>query len=380
MNILFVGISIPPELESFLKTQSFSWETLHSVAECRDIAHETFDLVLYRVAPASIRSDAEALSSACSIRYLAAVLFQEQDPEPGTDWNSVPIHAIWTAANWKINFVKTAARLLQEKGIVLELEALKDDIQTLHGLHEKLGATTHSLVGRLEKDIESTRQLQSSILQTPENGVPGVKLLVKYFPSVGRGGDYYDVMDLEERRRMGVLLVDSQTHGAVASILDSLIPLDPKTSVELLSQPMRLVDQMMLHVETERPGSRFSLWYGVLDRKTLKMRFCSHGSIIALIWRNRSLLIASPPPIREKVMDLEPGDRLLLLSDGIHQLWPQWASPITGLLRRTGDSEMRDFQNELLAAVDAFKETKPLTDDLTCLQLQVDSKLLYSIK
>lgn len=288
---------------------------------------------------------------------------------------------VWLDSSWETLFWFALQRTLEARKNQQELDTLK--------------STSEKLIAQLEKDVDLAGNIQRSLLPKASPEIPGVSLAVKYLPAAGLGGDYYDIFEFGDRKRFGVLMADSKTHGMAAALLAVLLKVrleemkdrfpDSKSFIEYVNREFHDLDKNEL--------APLSLLYGILDRSSLKFHYTVAGPIRPLLWRDgKSLALdtqANPPlgthtltSFRENSIALKPGDLLILHTDGIEgPLASKGASAFDNLVqileKKKRSNDPLEVQNELMALIDRHVETTPLTDDLTILHFAIDQRALY---
>lgn len=299
--------------------------------------------------------------------------------------------------HWEATLGFSLQRATAQVSLFTRIATLKKECRDLKTHYEDLSASSTRLIEQLEKDVGLATDIQRSLLPKASPQIPGVSVSVKYLPAAGLGGDYYDLFDFGDRRHFGVLLADSKTHGMAAALLSVLLKVqlekmketypDSKTFVEFLNQEIK-----NFH---EKDLAPLSLLYGIFDRASLTFQYTSAGPLSPILWRGTravTLPVLNNPPLggmnqytfRETVTPLQPGDLLILHTDGLEA--PLTASTNTQsaferivqiLGRKQAVPDPVEVQIELLGLIDRYLETKPLADDLTLIQFAVDGHALY---
>jgi len=292
--------------------------------------------------------------------------------------------------------------LCQNLGVILEHYKLKEQTLELEKQNQllsqqtlQLSQATSQLVSQFEKDLELAETIQKSLTPQISPSIPGVSLAVKYLPASGLGGDYYDIFELEDKKRFGFLIADSKSHGLAAALLSVLL----KLRIEELKDRFPTSSSLVTHLSEEvtkihkREGTELDLIYGILDRTNLTFQFTSAGPLSPFLWRNSRLIsfdTSGAPPLGGKPeyqyhhydLQLLPGDLLFFNTNGLEAPFRSLGVSLTEGLTRTLSSIKGDdpllFQNELLAQIGRFKENQSdLPDDITLVQLAVNQKAIY---
>jgi sigma-B regulation protein RsbU (phosphoserine phosphatase) len=180
----------------------------------------------------------------------------------------------------------------------------------------------------LKGDLEVARQIQFGLLPFEPYEKGGVSICTVMRPANTVGGDYFDVIELAEGR-LAVAVGDVAGKGMPAALLMALLQGSLRT---LLSAGLRggeLVAKLNAHLCANIPSNRLiTLFYGELDTAAGHLAYVNAGH------NPPFLLPAGDPPARlaanamalgitaetefaSMTVDLEPGDRLVLYTDGV---------------------------------------------------------------
>ena len=237
---------------------------------------------------------------------------------------------------------------------------------------------------RLEHELEMARNLQRSLLPAtlPTEGW----LVAKGHSEASSqlGGDYYDLMQVAPGRWAAVL-ADVSGKGASASILASLLQgaffLGSGSDVSL-SGTLRRINRYLCG-RSER--AHFVTVFAATIAQDATMRWSSAGHCPAILVRptgHYELLSPTSRPVGlfddadfpEEVCQLEPGDKLVVYSDGITELRNTRAELYGQQRLIKAACELAclgtgEFYDALLAQVSEFGSDAPREDDLTLMVL-----------
>lgn len=377
MKLFLSNLSISPDFESFLSSSGISITTkavdsqiiiygVHSLDELKQFASQTqAHTSVYRVivTPKTLLLDK-------SFRETLSL--------------SPPPNSIWTKEDWELLFTLN----------IRHFHSWKKNQEDTHSL-ELLSEKTKQLIQQFEKDLGLAESIQQMLLPKVEPGIPGISLAVKYLPASGLGGDYYDIFELEDKKRFGLLVADSQTHGMAAALLTVLLKLRIEELKNDFPDSKSLVTHLNEQIKSVQSASTtgLNLIYGILDRTNLKFEFCTAGPLRPLLWRNSKLITLTQdpnPPVgqseqhtyNQNVFQLLPGDLLLFNTNGLEAPFRARGLSLTeGISDAFSGVQGSDpvlFQNELLAQINRYKEAEEeLPDDITLIQLAVDQKAIY---
>jgi phosphoserine phosphatase len=235
---------------------------------------------------------------------------------------------------------------------------------------------------RMRRELEMARDVQMSTLPASMPELPGYELCGTFRPAELTGGDTFDLAALQQG--LLVVLADATGHGIAPALSVTQMQAMLRVAFRLgadLDSAFREVNNRL--AET-LPADRFiTAFIGLLDPQTHRLHFHSGGQGPILhyeavtracrSYRPTSFPLGAMPLVRTRpavTVDFQPGDVLLLLSDGFYEY-----ADARG--EQFGEARVRDLvaaghgatASELLAlvqkAVDAFAAGAAQEDDMT---------------
>jgi sigma-B regulation protein RsbU (phosphoserine phosphatase) len=266
-------------------------------------------------------------------------------------------------------------------------------IKELHDRLSEKTAEVHRINKRLQQaylqidhELELARRVQLSFLPPAFPEVPECRFAVHYSLRGRVGGDFYDVFRLDENH-IGFYVADVVGHGVAASLLTIFIKKGVRGK-DVIGQQYRLVPpgevlqrlnrDLIAQAIAEAPF--ITMVYVVLNHRTGALEFARAGHPyplylpgegIARDWQIEGSLMGETE-FRVQTHQLQPGDRVLLYSDGIDAA--QYADLPAGIdsLRACALKHralpIEEFVERL--AQDLFHRGGP-PDDLTLLGLEM---------
>ncbi|MEW6413048.1 MAG: GAF domain-containing SpoIIE family protein phosphatase [Candidatus Zixiibacteriota bacterium] len=186
---------------------------------------------------------------------------------------------------------------------------------------------------KVEQEMAIAKQVQETILPQDIDGVKGAEIGTAYFPAMDVGGDFYDIVKIDESRFV-VVIGDVSNKGvpaalimsAAAGIIKSALDLQPNISVSELAGK---TNEMLASGIIKHREMFVTLFFARYDLKERVLTFCNAGHVPGLLWDSKNqkvveLSVGGPivgqfPNIKYKegTRPLEPGDRLFLFTDGL---------------------------------------------------------------
>lgn len=265
------------------------------------------------------------------------------------------------------------------------MHALADQISSaIHQAEEYANSLALQKVGQ---EIQIAGQIQASFLPNEFPSIPGWQLSVTLEPAGGLSGDFFDFIPLS-RGRLGIVIADVADKGLGAALYMALCRTLIRTyALEYHSRPDIVFSETNERVISDARANLFiTAFYGVLDPENGTLTYCNAGhNPPALIGQKRSEPLeltrtGMPIGIEEearwgrKVVELLPGDALILYTDGVTE-----AQNIGGdffgearLLKAALEcSEMNAFeiQANILTSIHDFAGEADQYDDITLMVL-----------
>ncbi|HET9210608.1 MAG TPA: PP2C family protein-serine/threonine phosphatase [Thermoanaerobaculia bacterium] len=241
---------------------------------------------------------------------------------------------------------------------------------------------------RQRVELETARRIQSSILPDLPPRLAGVDIAHAYLPASEVGGDFYDVLALEDGR-LAVAVGDVAGHGVSSGLIMSMAKSALAVQVTFDPEVAAVFNTLNRTVyQTARKRLLATLCYALIDPRRLEMIYASAGHLypyrISATGRVESLeSIAYPLGVRGQLMvdprtaRLSPGDTLFLFSDGVVEARREGSDDLFGferleesLARHTGRGP-EGLRDGVLADVARFTGDAPREDDQTIVVLRL---------
>ena len=137
----------------------------------------------------------------------------------------------------------------------------------------------------LKNDLEIAREIQQAMLPSGLFTAPGVETVGMSRPANTVGGDFYDILPLEDGRLV-VAVGDVAGKGSPAALLMALLLAMMRTLVDERLEPAELVTRLNVQVSRHAPGTRFiTLFYGVYDPRSGDLTYVNAGHMPPFVLR-----------------------------------------------------------------------------------------------
>jgi phosphoserine phosphatase RsbU/P len=234
---------------------------------------------------------------------------------------------------------------------------------------------------RMEQEINIARDIQQALLPRDFREFPHLAVSGINFPCLSVGGDYFDVFPLSDRRT-AFLLADVSGKGLGAALLTTMLQ-GALSGMTLGTDPARVFNHVNRFLCSHSEVGRYAtMFFGILDQDG-EMDYINAGHPSPFLIRHG---VAEEPftegsyPVglvqeAEYVtahVKLEPGDTLILFSDGVTEAMdpdeelygvPRLREVLTG----QSDCALDKLQKSILESVENFAKGAHQADDLTLL-------------
>lgn len=237
----------------------------------------------------------------------------------------------------------------------------------------------------LKNDLEIAREIQQAMLPSGLFTAPGVETAGLSRPANTVGGDFYDILPLEDGR-VAVAVGDVAGKGSPAALLMALLLAMMRTLIDERLEPAELVTRLNVQVSRHAPGTRFiTLFYGVYDARSGELTYVNAGQTPPLVVRGERIERLSDGGIALGMFEhstyttgraqLEPDDLLAAYSDGITEAEnasgrPFDESGLESALRLHGHESIGSIGPAVVHAVERHTGDTRFADDLTVLLLR----------
>ena len=235
---------------------------------------------------------------------------------------------------------------------------------------------------RSHRELEIAQEIQQGFLPQEYPNISGVEVAAKSLPARVVGGDFYDFIPLNEGR-WGFLIADVSGKGVPAALFTgltrSLVRMYAAQSPDLAS----CLGAVNASILTENPAGMFvTLFVAAFEPATLKLTYVNAGHNPPLLVRGRSgdmerlgatgvpLALLPEASYKEREARMEQGDTLVLYTDGVTEAFNPKGDMfgderLAAVARSGAETSARRCLDSVLAAVSAFAEDAPQSDDIT---------------
>jgi serine phosphatase RsbU (regulator of sigma subunit) len=239
-----------------------------------------------------------------------------------------------------------------------------------------------------QRDMASAREMQRMFLPRPlESNSAGVRVLAEYLPAFAVGGDFYDFIDLGDGRLLAAI-GDVSGKGVTAALMMSRISSELRRLAAETTGPGEILARLNGSLPGRMQDDRFvTVVCVLLDLPKGRWVVANAGHVVPLLRRRSGAVIglayASGPPIGmmpsadfdEEVFPAEPGDILLLATDGVFELFAGHRRPCSTMgqcrladVVQNASHDLAEIHRRILSAVEHSAHGR---DDVALLGLEL---------
>ncbi|MCZ6727126.1 MAG: PP2C family protein-serine/threonine phosphatase [Acidobacteria bacterium] len=230
----------------------------------------------------------------------------------------------------------------------------------------------------LEKELEIARDLQESLLPVEVPATERVEFSTLFEPSAAIGGDYFDILRIDEDR-LAVVVADVSGHGLPTGLRMAMLKAALVILVEEKKPASEILHRLNRMVRAEKRRRFFvTATIAVIDfrRDTLEITNAGHPpTYLVRGGEVEEILLAGSPlgvldeNYQQRVLELKAGDVAVWLSDGLIEANNGADEPFgyeaTAQALRGPARSAQEVRDRLLAAIELHSGGEPAEDDRT---------------
>jgi serine phosphatase RsbU (regulator of sigma subunit)/anti-sigma regulatory factor (Ser/Thr protein kinase) len=251
-------------------------------------------------------------------------------------------------------------------------------------------ARAHEVEELYERARQTAESYQRGLLPERVPSLPRVSLVAHYIPAAGRKavcGDFYDFISLRDGQ-VALVLGDVSGIGPAAANDAALARYSLESFAATENDPARLLDRMNAHVFAQGRAERFvRMLVAILNPERAILEYANAGHVPPVVYRAASgevewlgeggiaLGVESESSYKAGVIELEPGDTLVLYTDGVTEA-PRFGRPFgqghfMDIVKDYGVGSPGELVQAIRRSVDAWVPEGELRDDIALLVCQV---------
>ncbi|MCW8130880.1 MAG: SpoIIE family protein phosphatase, partial [Planctomycetota bacterium] len=349
-----------------------------------------------------------------SLNAVVQAVFSSKDIQAETNslvWKVVAVGAALSVLGLLISLLLARAVTLPIHALVGDLDAIakgdldhepvvqsRDEIGLLaramarmtRALREKRDQDRH--LERINADLSLAQEVVANLLPKKRVSLPGYDIDLAYRCAREIGGDYYDFIPIDNEH-LALVVADVSGKGIAASMILATTRTLLRMMAPLNLSPADVLSKVNYHLHRDvKRGMFVTAVYGLLNVRTRQFRVASAGHNAMLVWRGRKKTIEALRPqgmalgfdrgpgfdryVREMEIQLEPGDRVVLYTDGVVEAMnarkEEWGmETFEKFAVAYADRPSAEFVNDLLMELDRHKGDAEQHDDITVVTMRI---------
>ena len=235
---------------------------------------------------------------------------------------------------------------------------------------------------RVEREIQLAHEIQLNFLPNHLPRVPGWEIDSRWQPAREVGGDFYDVFKLSGNR-LGLVIADVSDKGMPAALYMTVTRTLIRANIQGMRSPSGVLERVnRLLTMDSQSGMFITAAFAVLDRDTGQVIYAnaghnrplwikrSGGMVEALPKGGLALGVLAQIKLEDYTLTLEPGDSLLLYTDGVTESFSPEGETfgekrLCTLLNTMRDKSIQEILTVLDATLIEYRAGAAPSDDVT---------------
>jgi sigma-B regulation protein RsbU (phosphoserine phosphatase) len=180
----------------------------------------------------------------------------------------------------------------------------------------------------IDQELKTARAIQTAILPRDMPTLRGADLAVRYVPMTAVGGDFYDVLKIDDRR-LGILVADVSGHGVPAALIASMVKVAISAQADHADDPGRVLRGVNQILCGNLEGQFVTAAYVFIDLEARRLTGAAAGHPPILLWSAgdgrlvelgaSGIMLGHSPDAEYTTVEhrIGDGDRVVLYTDGI---------------------------------------------------------------
>ena len=330
-------------------------------------------------------NDIDMVLSDINMPQMDGLTLLEQIPKVDPNIRSVIISAYGDMKNIRMAMNRGAFDFVTKP---VDFEDLRVTIdRTLRNMAEwREALQSRDRLVALQNELDVARGMQQSILPTRFPKDPSYAVYGKMQPARNVGGDFFDVMYLNDGR-VGLAVADVSDKGVPAALFmmsSRTLLKGAAIGVGLPGEVLREVNDLL--IEDNEGGMFVTLLYAVYDPSSRELTYANGGhnsplvvhpdgtSALFPLTDGIALGIAPDLSYKQNTVTLSPGDSVIFYTDGVTEAMNSeeeefGLGPLSEFFRTNPPENPEETTAAVFDAVNAFAGEMAQSDDITCLVL-----------
>ncbi len=264
---------------------------------------------------------------------------------------------------------------------------MQASLQIASGIQNYIMQTIQHNQTLIDRELQLARQIQKTFLPEKLQQLGGYDLAADWQTARQVGGDFYDVFELSPGR-FGLAIADVSDKGLPASLYMTV----SRTLIRAMAleneSPARTLEKVNHILQLDSSDGFFvTVFYAIVDLATAKVTYCmaghnppywlrpSQGRVTPLSKGGIALGMMDPISLDDQQLVLDPGDGLVLFTDGVTETFSPGGKPFGELnLKKRLESLLGKTALGIVegigSSLEDFRSGRALDDDYTILVIR----------
>ncbi len=239
---------------------------------------------------------------------------------------------------------------------------------------------------RIARELEIAHEIQATLLPACLPHFPNIEMDAYYNAATEVGGDYFDLVPIDEDRLM-IVVGDVAGKGVPGLVIMAMVRILVRALARNPEKPAELMRQLNLLLRKDMKRNMFvTLFWGVLNTRDGSLDFANAGHMPLIVYRGSRRVVdafrSTAKPLgafsddifcrglKDHRITIEPGDCLVQFTDGLNEMRnaageEYGVERLKDALAAAAGGGALYIVNELRRDLDAFRSGAPQSDDLT---------------
>jgi sigma-B regulation protein RsbU (phosphoserine phosphatase) len=244
-------------------------------------------------------------------------------------------------------------------------------------------------LGRVREELRLASEIQLGLLPKINPQVKGYEVAGVSTPAQVVGGDYFDFIPIDDSR-LAICLGDVSGKGLPAALLMSNLQATIRGQTILVQSPKECMERSnRLMYQSTDPHKFATLFYGIMDTSSHRLAYSNAGHDLPYFFSGGRdpvrlesggliLSVMEDFPYEEGVVQFDPGDLLVIYSDGITEASNEneeqyGEGRLEEVLRGSLGLPASELIKKITSSVKEFVGGRPQSDDMTVVVVRRDS-------
>jgi serine phosphatase RsbU (regulator of sigma subunit) len=261
--------------------------------------------------------------------------------------------------------------------------SLQDETMRLKAARDELDLKNK----KITEELALAGVIQNSLLPRHFPADVPLNFSHKYIPHEYIGGDFFDILQVDERH-LGILIADVSGHGVSSALITTMLKSVFLHDARGCLSPARVLKKLNVEfTQAIRTEHYITAFYSIIDTERLTMKFANAGHPRQILVRGNGdaeligangffLGMFEPTEYEERSVDLQPGDRLINYTDGIIECPDETGAHfgqenlLRVITRHAGD-DIEYLSKRIIIDLIAYMAEARFPDDITLLISEV---------